>query len=64
METKDIIRKLQSIAHTECNNNLNEQLIEDFVNNGKNLASLGIKGVSDFIPTPLNILQSLPDYFI
>jgi hypothetical protein len=64
MDTKDIIRKLKSIAHTECDKNLTEELIEDFVNNGKNPASLGTKGVSDFIPTPLNILAKLPKCFL
>jgi len=64
MDTKDIIRKLQSIAHTECNKDLTDQLIEDFVKNGKNPASLGISGVSDFVPTPMNIMASLPGCFL
>jgi hypothetical protein len=60
MEVKDIRRKLQSIAHRECDNQLSEQDIIDFVNNGKNPAGLGRADVVDFIPTPEELLQKLP----
>jgi len=60
MEIKDIRRKLQSIAHRECDNLLSEQDIIDFVNNGKNPAGLGRTDVVHFIPTPEEIFQKLP----
>jgi len=63
MDTKDIIRKLKSIAHTECDKDLSDELIEDFVKNGKNPASIGTKGVSDFMPTPMSLLAWLPKCF-
>ena len=60
METKDIRIKLQSIAHREVDNQLSEQQIIDFVNNGKNPAGLGMADVIDFKPTPEEIFEKLP----